>query len=676
MAERRIRLRYGVNATLVAVVCAVALHGGLFVEEEYYGYLNLFGIHGKSFKAAKPDDDAVNVEYIPDFTPPTAEELAANDQPPKPETPPPVAAAPAPASPLPAAPELPAPEQPKEETKASAPPEQPKKSRLKSVDVQDDEHVVNKAPADAQFLSDKNRDVAEQTRAKETNLKKRTEGGDKPATAKSDNKDEQIGGPDDKIAGTEEITPESLMMKGDGAEADKKAPSPDEVAKAAEPKGSEDGDDKKEGKELAMNDAQTGQTLAPEAGGLTPGGQPKKPEDAGAAGQGGKGARGSKRGVRGMKLQLGDKDYDKIEGATAETERKVGPSRLSFKKGRFGQRWAQLKSSLENFNPEVKVGNQDALRTRADPFAHYLASMHRQIHELWGFGFLVQAGDHPEYSDPGLMTELEIAILPDGTLARVPQVVRSSGKTNFDVAAMDAVMSASPFEVPPKIIRSANGKTYMHWQFHRDEQECATFNVTPFILTTPPVDDPNETGVSANGPKMLVRGKGKGAGKAPANAEPAEVPEGDPVAAQRGALRLPNPDDPEAKRTLDAFVAAINKKDVAALVRLSNQGSARARQQGRRRAERLPVADRRARPGDRPGRARDLLGRGRAPHPRRSARRRERRRGSVRPHQGEEGDPGRDAGAREGQVPGRGGQPEVEPSGRAAGRSWRCGRGS
>ena len=40
-----------------------------------------------------------------------------------------------------------------------------------------------------------------------------------------------------------------------------------------------------------------------------------------------------------------------------------------------------------------RSGNQDALRTRADPFALYIARMHRKIHSLWGYGFLVVLSD-------------------------------------------------------------------------------------------------------------------------------------------------------------------------------------------------------------------------------------------------------------------------------------------
>ena len=44
------------------------------------------------------------------------------------------------------------------------------------VEVKDDKNVKDKAPDDAKALSDKNRDVAEETRATKTNLDKESEG--------------------------------------------------------------------------------------------------------------------------------------------------------------------------------------------------------------------------------------------------------------------------------------------------------------------------------------------------------------------------------------------------------------------------------------------------------------------------------------------------------------------
>jgi len=52
----------------------------------------------------------------------------------------------------------------------------------------------------------------------------------------------------------------------------------------------------------------------------------------------------------------------------------------------------------------------------------------------------------------------------------------------YDVAAVDVAYTAGPFPDPPREIRSANGKIYVHWHFFRDERQCATSGADPYIL--------------------------------------------------------------------------------------------------------------------------------------------------------------------------------------------------
>ena len=56
-------------------------------------------------------------------------------------------------------------------------------------------------------------------------------------------------------------------------------------------------------------------------------------------------------------------------------------------------------------------------------------------------------------------------------------MVRASGLLEYDVAAVDVAYSAGPYPDPPREIRSANGKIYVHWHFYRDERQCATSGV-------------------------------------------------------------------------------------------------------------------------------------------------------------------------------------------------------
>ena len=149
-----------------------------------------------------------------------------------------------------------------------------------------------------------------------------------------------------------------------------------------------------------------------------------------------------------------------------------------------------IKSSLENFVPDVRPGNQTALKTRAHPYALYIARMHRRIHELWGFGFLEsldsKGADYP-LNNPDLWVNLELSVNPDGTVHKVT-IAKTSGKTEFDVAAVDTVISAGPYEATPEAIRSVDGRIYLRWGFYRNWRQCGTFNVEPYILTEVPDD--------------------------------------------------------------------------------------------------------------------------------------------------------------------------------------------
>ncbi|MBK6849421.1 MAG: TonB family protein [Proteobacteria bacterium] len=188
------------------------------------------------------------------------------------------------------------------------------------------------------------------------------------------------------------------------------------------------------------------------------------------------------------RLALDHQGYDRVFGAGAARERELALRTPSVARGGVVQgRWNRLRAALENFTPDVRPGNQTALNTRADPFAVYIARMHRRIHTRWGFGFLVtldQKPNHHPLNDMTLQTTIEIAVAPAGDVAKAT-IVRPSGQLVFDTAALDTVFSAAPFPPTPAAIRSANGQVYLHWSFHRDERQCGTFGVQPFILTEP-----------------------------------------------------------------------------------------------------------------------------------------------------------------------------------------------
>ena len=177
----------------------------------------------------------------------------------------------------------------------------------------------------------------------------------------------------------------------------------------------------------------------------------------------------------------------------ADGERRKSEHRGSWTASNF-ERW---KSAIENYVSSVKPGNQTALNTAAVPFASYLNGMHNRIHPLFADSFLgaldALPRDNP-LNDQKLITRLEIVITRDGHLVKMG-IVKTSGVTAFDIAALDSVQRASPFGPAPTAIISPDGNVYLHWEFHRDEVfACSTMNARPFMLNVPskaPPSDPN-----------------------------------------------------------------------------------------------------------------------------------------------------------------------------------------
>jgi TonB family protein len=173
----------------------------------------------------------------------------------------------------------------------------------------------------------------------------------------------------------------------------------------------------------------------------------------------------------------------------ADGERRLSEHRGSWVASSF-ERW---RSAIENYVSSVKPGNQTALNTAQVPFASYLNAMHNRIHPIFADSFLESLdglpASHP-MNDQHLITSLEIILTKEGHLRKMG-VVKTSGITAFDIAALDAVQRASPFGPAPSAIISPDGNVYLHWEFHRDEvYACSTMNARPFLLNVPPAGQP------------------------------------------------------------------------------------------------------------------------------------------------------------------------------------------
>lgn len=139
------------------------------------------------------------------------------------------------------------------------------------------------------------------------------------------------------------------------------------------------------------------------------------------------------------------------------------------------------------------------------PFASYLNAIHNRIHPLFADSFLGSLENLPKthpLNSPRLITSLEIVVSPkEGRIVKLG-IVKTSGITAFDIAALDSVSRAQPFGPAPTAIVSADGNVYLHWEFHRDEVfACSTMHARPFLLTTPAKGPPEDPTPPAPAPK-------------------------------------------------------------------------------------------------------------------------------------------------------------------------------
>jgi TonB family protein len=213
----------------------------------------------------------------------------------------------------------------------------------------------------------------------------------------------------------------------------------------------------------------------------------------------------------------------------ADGERRKSEHRGSWVASNF-DRW---RSAIENYVSSVKPGNQTALNTARVPFASYLNGMHNRIHPIFADGFLESLDSLPPshpMNDQHLVTRLEIVLTKEGHLRRMG-IVKTSGLTAFDIAALDAIDRAQPFGPAPSAIISPDGNVYLHWEFHRDEVfACSTQGASPFIL-----NGPAPTKEETHPPSLPPAGPARERGAPPSS--PNDAREGSLAPARSGAPR-------------------------------------------------------------------------------------------------------------------------------------------
>ena len=155
------------------------------------------------------------------------------------------------------------------------------------------------------------------------------------------------------------------------------------------------------------------------------------------------------------------------------------------------ERW---RAAIENYNSSVKPGNQTALNTARVPFATYLNQIHNRLHPIFADQFLASLDSLPADSPMNrsdMRTNLEIVLdKEEGKIVKMG-VTRSSGSTQFDVAALESVQNAAPFGKPPPIIVSPDDRVYLHWEFYRNPfYACSTYFAHPYLLKASPESAP------------------------------------------------------------------------------------------------------------------------------------------------------------------------------------------
>ncbi|MBI2894380.1 MAG: energy transducer TonB [Deltaproteobacteria bacterium] len=382
-------------------------------------------------------------------------------------------------------------------------------------------------PENPHFLAQSNRNVEEETVARSRSLTQNdlNPGGSRP----NPSQEEQAGTDEEEVARENQDRPG--VREPDSAPASPGAP---EQLPQPGGDGRHEGDRIAAMREVPRVDRQGIELEGP--------GEVETPRPQHQPGREGRAGRQGGRGPGlGPRLQLSWSQFEQLygEGELRREREEQAELRRSRTKGRFAGNWERIRAAMENYVPDVRPGNQTALRAAASPFAVYLTQIHRRLHRLWAEGYLVdltlQSEDSP-LNDFTLMVNLEIIINPDGTVHKVGVVDGGSGNLVFDAAAIDTVFRSAPHPHPPHEIVSGDGRTYLHWAFYRNHRQCGTFNAEPFILPNPP-SMPRDEGIGPAIPAPAPR-------RPPATEPPPPPPPGPHDADHEDAPTPPAPDIP------------------------------------------------------------------------------------------------------------------------------------
>lgn len=179
---------------------------------------------------------------------------------------------------------------------------------------------------------------------------------------------------------------------------------------------------------------------------------------------------------------------ERDQAALAEVRREVAEN--SFVGDHQGQA-ERIRGTLQNFDANVATGTETHLTTMSAPFARYIHEMHNHIHPRWTEILIrwdLSYGPTSTVSDRSLFTEIEYVIGRDGSMEDV-RVLRSAREPLFMQEAVAMAWSIGPLSPPPPGMLSSDGRTYIHWRFHRDNRQCGTFGASVHFLDSPETDE-------------------------------------------------------------------------------------------------------------------------------------------------------------------------------------------
>ncbi len=371
-----------------------------------------------------------------------------------------------------------------EAQKATQPPPTPQKPPERQAIQQRSQQPDVEPPPDTQYVAQENNRVEEESMARVRNYVR-------------DDEELSLGPQHEPASETEQegnAQTEELADARDKEGSDARSPT-EEEARRERPDKAIDADpikaervaaeaptgkpDKSRGEQVRTPEAEETITITDESGTFVVR-KPSQPVPGGGTGVKGRGPGG----------QLSWSQYEAAVGSDELREHRDAriEERKSTQRGASREKsWKEFRAAIENFTPNVKPGSQTALNAAASPFANYITAIHRRIHREFADRFLksIPVFSGSPYSDPTLMTELEIVLNQNGSVHRVG-VARSSGLLPFDFGAFNSVLRAQPFPAAPSAILSGDGRVYLHWGFYRNERQCGTFNAEPYILPHPP----------------------------------------------------------------------------------------------------------------------------------------------------------------------------------------------